>query len=106
MKLASTILVICLTLALAPVAYAAEDGAAVFKAKCAMCHGPNGDGSTPMGKKLGLKALSSAEVQKLTDDEVRQTIVKGKGKMPAFDKKVTSDQLQALVAHIRSLGKQ
>lgn len=105
MKLGSIILALCLTLAFAPVAYAAEDGAAVYKAKCALCHGPDGDGNTPMGKKLGLKALSSAEVRKLTDDQIRQTIVKGKGKMPSFDKKVTNDQLQPLVAHIRSLGK-
>ncbi len=105
MKLASTILVLCLILAFAPVAYADEDGGAVYKAKCALCHGPDGDGNTAMGKKLGLKALSSAEVQKLTDDQIRQTIVKGKGKMPSFDKKVTGDQQKALVAHIRSLGK-
>lgn len=101
MKLIPSTLVVCLLLA--PALFA-EDGATVFKSKCAMCHAVDGNGNTPMGKKLGIKSLAAPEVQKLTDDQLQQTIVKGKGKMPSFDKKLTSDQLKALVAHIRALG--
>lgn len=103
MKLMSWMLPVCLLLA--PMALAAEDGAALFKSKCALCHGADGSGDTPMGKKLALKALGSESVQKLTDEQISQTIVKGKGKMPAFDKKLTPDQVRALVAHVRSLRK-
>jgi hypothetical protein len=49
--------------------------------------------------------MNIATVRRPHESNARQTIVKGKSKMPSFDKKVTSDQLQALVAHIRSLGK-
>lgn len=104
MKLTTSLLALCLLAALAPAALA-EDGAALFKSKCAMCHAVDGGGDTPMGRKLGLKPLGGTDVQKLTDDQIGQTVVKGKGKMPAFDKKVTPDQVQALVAHIRTLKK-
>jgi mono/diheme cytochrome c family protein len=79
-------------------------GEATYKAKCAMCHGPDGKGETAMGKKLSLKDLASAEVQKATDTEISDTISKGKGKMPA-SKTLTPDQVKDLVAFVRSLGK-
>jgi mono/diheme cytochrome c family protein len=31
--------------------------------------------------------------------------VQGKGKMPGFENKLTSDQVQAVIAHVRSFGK-
>ena len=95
-----------LVLFAAPVAQA-EDGAAVFKAKCAACHGADGKGDTTMGKKQGLRDLGSAEVQKQTDAELEKMIAEGKGKPAhAYSKKgVTAEQIKALVAHIRTLKK-
>ena len=45
-RLAALILTIAVALfVLIPnLSWAAEDGAAFYKAKCAMCHGPNGEG--------------------------------------------------------------
>jgi cytochrome c6 len=96
-----------LTLALlviAPAAFAA-DGAAVYKSKCAMCHGPDGSGQTPMGKTLKLRGLHSPDVQKQTDAELVKVISDGKGKMPAYKGKVSADEINALVAFIRTLKK-
>ena len=101
MKLIPSIFLVCLFVAPAVLA---EDGAALFKSKCAMCHAADGSGNTPMGKKLGIKALSAPEVQKLTDAQMQVTIVKGKGKMPPFEKKLAADQVKLLVAHIRQLA--
>lgn len=101
MKLILCTAVFCLILA---PSLLAEDGPALFKSKCAMCHAVDGKGGTPMGKKLGIKPLDSPEVRKLTDEQIQQTIVKGKGKMPPFEKKLTSDQIKALIAHVRTLG--
>ena len=81
------------------------DGAALYKAKCAMCHGADGAGKTPMGQKLNIRDLHSAEVQKQSDADLTHLIVKGKGKMPAFGKSLSEDQIKLLVAHIRELGK-
>ena len=85
--------------------YTFADGAGDFKAKCSACHGATGAGDTTMGKNLKLADLGSADVQKLSDDELNAIITKGKGKMPAYDGKLTKDQISDLVKHIRSLKK-
>ena len=79
--------------------------AALFKTKCAICHGPDGSGKTTKGKELKLKSMRSPEVQKMTDDELLQTILKGKEKMPSFEKALGPDKAKALVAHIRTFKK-
>ena len=84
---------------------ATTDGAALYKAKCAMCHGADGAGKTPMGQKLNIRDLHSAEVQKLSDADLSHSIAQGKGKMPGFGKTLNEDQIKLLVAHIRELGK-
>jgi mono/diheme cytochrome c family protein len=83
----------------------AEGGADTYKAKCAVCHGATGAGDTAMGKNLKLRDLGSADVQKQTDDELSTMITKGKGKMPAYDGKLTKDQISEVVKHIRTLKK-
>src|SRR5712692_2430287 len=75
----------------------------LYKAKCAVCHGPDGKGETTMGKKLGVRSFHSAEVVKETDTELLDITKKGKGKMPSFDKKLTDDQIKDLIKYIRSL---
>ncbi len=88
-----------------PLAGLAADGAAVYKAKCASCHAADGSGSSPMGKKMGLRDLGSADVQKQTDAQLTDVVSKGKEKMPAYGTKLSADEIKALVAHIRSLRK-
>jgi cytochrome c6 len=83
----------------------AQDGATLYKTKCAMCHGADGKGDLPMGKKLNVRDLGSPEVQKQTDAELSTIIAKGKGKMPAFEAKLTSAQIGQVVAYIRELAK-
>lgn len=82
-----------------------DDAAAVYKAKCAMCHGATGAGDTPMGKKLAVKPLGSPEVQKNSDDKLHQIIAKGSGKMPAFGAKLSDEQVKQLVALVRAFAK-
>ncbi|MEA2235317.1 MAG: cytochrome c6 [Thermoanaerobaculia bacterium] len=86
-----------------PAALAAADGAATYKAKCAMCHGPDGSGATPMGKSMKLRDLRSPEVRKQTDAELAKITTDGKGKMPAYKGKLTDAEISALVAHMRTL---
>jgi cytochrome c6 len=81
----------------------ADGGADLFKAKCAMCHGPDGKGETAMGKTLKLHDLGSAEVQSQSDADLTNTITNGKGKMPKYDGKLTKDQISDLVKYIRTL---
>jgi len=79
-------------------------GETLFKTKCAACHGPDGKGEVPMGKKLGARNLSSTEVQSQSDAQLSDIVTKGKNKMPAYDGKLTKEQIGQLVAYIRELG--
>jgi len=86
-------------------ARAQETGEGLFKAKCAMCHGADGAGQTPMGKALKIPDLHSEDVQKRSDAELTEIITKGKNKMPAYDTKLNKEQITKLVACIRDLAK-
>ncbi len=80
-------------------------GERLFKTKCAACHGPDGKGEVPMGRKLGARNLSSTEVQGQSDAQLIDIVTKGKNKMPAYDGKLTKEQITELVSYIRDLGK-
>ena len=84
----------------------AQDGAALYKAKCSVCHADDGSGSGATGKQLGVKDLRSDDVQKQTDAQLTDAITNGMGKkMPAYKGKITDDQIKGLVAYIRELAK-
>lgn len=99
-----TFAVVALTTAFA-LTTIADGSAALYKSKCAMCHGPTGAGDTPMGKKLALKPLASPEVQKNSDAKLLEVIAKGRGKMPVFGGKLSDEQMKQLVAVVREFAK-
>jgi mono/diheme cytochrome c family protein len=78
--------------------------AATFKSKCALCHGPDGGGSS-VGKTMNVPDLRSEAVQKRSDAELGQVISDGKGGMPSFKKSLSEDQIHGLVTYIRSLSR-
>lgn len=80
-------------------------GETLFKTKCAACHGADGKGESAMAKKMGTRNLGSAEVQGQSDAQLTEIVTKGKNKMPAFDGKLTKEQIGQLVAYTRELGK-
>jgi cytochrome c6 len=84
---------------------AADDAAPIYKAKCAACHGADGKGDSPIGKKMGLRDFASPEVQKMSDGELTAIIADGKGKMPSYKKSLKPEQIKDLVGYVRSLGK-
>jgi mono/diheme cytochrome c family protein len=84
-------------------AYAQDDPAALYKSKCQACHGADGKGETPAGKKIGVKDFHSPEVAKMSDVELFEITKKGKEKMPSYDKKLTDDQIKSLIKFIHSL---
>lgn len=79
---------------------AAQDAAATYKAKCAMCHGADGKGG-----KMGTRDFASPEVQKESDDELAAIITNGKGKMPKYADKLKDNEVKDLVTYIRGLSK-
>jgi mono/diheme cytochrome c family protein len=92
-------------LALPGAVRAQTDAAKTFSVNCTLCHGADGSGNTPTGKALKAKDLSSAEVQKQSDEALAAVITNGQGKMPAFGKKFSPELIKSLVAYIRKLPK-
>lgn len=91
-----------LSLAVAPVLAADPDGKGLYEAKCAMCHGKDGV-AKPLAKGSGnfndaawQKANPAEAIEKVTTD--------GKGKMKGYAGKLTSEEIQAVAAHVKSLG--
>ena len=82
----------------------AQDVAATYKATCAACHGSDGTGSAA-GQKMGIRAFASPEVKAESDAQLAEVITNGKGKMPAWGKKLSEAQINALVAYVRKLKK-
>ena len=79
----------------------AEQPEALFKAKCAMCHGADGAGKTPMGAKLSIPDLRT--VQKQPAATLEQSITKGKNKMQPWEGKLTKEQISQLISYIQQL---
>jgi mono/diheme cytochrome c family protein len=90
------LLVVALTASLALPAFAA-DGAGTFKAKCAACHGPEGQG------KIGPALKGTA----LTADQITDLLTKGNdAKKPPHKKPVaglSADDVKAVADFVKSL---
>ena len=94
-----------LSVSLAAPAIAQQPGTATYKAKCAMCHGADGVGNTPVGKAMKVRSFKSPEDIQATDAQLFKDTKSGTGKMPAYAGKLTDAQITDVVAYIRSLQK-
>jgi len=101
----TALLMLALILLAVPPLHAAGDSAALYKSKCAVCHGADGKGGTPTAKAMGVPDLTSADTQSKTDAQLTDVTAKGKGKMPGYEKSLSADDIKGLVAYIRDLGK-
>ncbi|HKM89972.1 MAG TPA: cytochrome c [Candidatus Acidoferrales bacterium] len=99
-SVAVTFLVSALFLLFVPVSRA-DDTAALYKSKCAMCHKADGSGNAGMK----VPDFRSAAIQKETDAQLVEATANGKGKMPAQKGKLTEAQIKDLVKYIRELTK-
>ena len=100
---------ILLAALLATSASAADpDGAAIFKAKCRFCHGPEGTPSAAMAKQ-GVRDFRNPEWVKATPKEkIREIIEEGGAKgtlMRSFRKELSPAEMDAVAAFVVSLGK-
>ena len=92
-------------LSMAGVVSFAQSGEATYKAKCQMCHGPDGTAATPMGKMMKITSFRDPAVVKESDADLIATTKDGKGKMPAYNGKLTDAQIKEVVSFIRTLQK-
>ena len=92
----------------APAAERPADAAALFSQACARCHGADGTGGLPTVPNGPRPAdLTAAEWQQTRSDaDLAAAIRNGRGAMPPFEDVLTSDQITALAAHVRTLKRQ
>jgi cytochrome c oxidase subunit 2 len=97
-----------LALALANVAAvtatAEQNGAKIYKANCAPCHGATGDANTVAGKKYNAKAFNAMEL-KMSDAELLEFVRNGKGDMPAWKDVLEDDELHKVLDYVRAMYK-
>lgn len=105
MRFRSPATALFLAASLAAPAFAQQPGQATYTAKCAMCHGADGAGSTPVGKAMKVRSFKSSEDVKATDADLFKQTKDGVGKMQGYAGKLTDAQIQEVVAYIRTLQK-
>jgi ankyrin repeat protein len=82
----------------------ADGSAGLFKEKCDACHAAGGGGYGFMGM-WRVPDLQSEKVQGQTDEQLTDSIANGNGKkMPAYKGELTAEQMEGLVAYVRSLA--
>jgi mono/diheme cytochrome c family protein len=104
------IILATLALAATTTALSAADATTTWEKQCKACHGSDGKGQTPQGKKLGLKDFADAAFQaSFTDAQATKAIKEGvkdgdKTRMKAADD-VTDADIKDLVAKVRAFKK-
>jgi mono/diheme cytochrome c family protein len=80
--------------------------AQTFSRHCASCHGRNGSARTRKAKLNHARNLKDTEWQdRVSDERIFNSIMNGKGKMPAYSKKLSEKQIDELVTYVRGLRK-
>jgi cytochrome c553 len=92
----------------------AVPGKMAFNLTCAKCHGQDGNGNLEADKffNIAIPKLTSDEAQKKSDEELRNQIAQGNGKMPpvevdeaGFRHRLPPQDVDAVIAYVRTLKK-
>jgi mono/diheme cytochrome c family protein len=89
------------------VAGGSTDGAAVFHAACATCHGEQGKPPQAMADQLGVRDLTGAEFRaRRSHDLVKNQVLRGSanGRMPSFKGALSEAQIDGVADYVLTLG--
>jgi len=79
------------------------DAHGLFAENCATCHGYDGRAHTFHGLIVGAQNFTELEWQvSTTDQQVIHAIKTGPGVMPAFEKKLSPSEIEALAKYVRT----
>ena len=82
-------------------------GQAIYKKHCQMCHGEKGLGDGPAGKRLNPKPFDLTDKEQMaskTDEYLFKDITKGKGPMPAFERKLKEEERWMVIHYVRTFS--
>jgi mono/diheme cytochrome c family protein len=97
-------IVILLAALIAVPAFAQAPGD-LYKTKCAMCHGADGLAATPMGKNMKILSFKDPKMLSASDTRFFASTKNGLNKMPAYNGKLTDQQIKDVIAYIHTLQK-
>lgn len=76
----------------------------LFEYHCATCHGEDGKG-TKRGRELKSPNLADPDWQVTKkDDEILNSIINGRNKMPRWSDKLMPEEIEALARYVRKLA--
>ena len=85
-------------------ALAIPGGKADYNAKCAGCHGANGNIQTEKAKALKMDVRKlSLKANKKNKAEMSEIVQSGKGDMPSFKNDFSKDQIAAIILYVMAL---
>ena len=83
-----------------------SSAAALYARNCALCHGRDGRAKTFKAKRNHARNLNDSQWQdRVSDERIFNSIMNGKGKMPAYGKKFSEQEIDGLVNYVRGLKK-
>ena len=101
-RMLAPVTMIAFALALTPTPAAAADGAAVWKAQCAKCHGETGAADTPAGKTMKAPALPGN--QKVAGMPVADIVAGIKASKKHAGLKLADADLEAAAGYAKELA--
>ena len=106
MRTLITLSILCGVSAASAIAADAKAGQMVYNRACKACHGADGTPNMAIAKmqKVEMKDLKTAEVQGVSDAEMKTIITDGRGKMKPI-RGLTAADVDNVVAYVRSLKK-
>lgn len=79
-----------------------REAATLYAQSCARCHGRDGRGRTFRGRLVRARDFTDAAWQTdVTDEHLFNSIKSGRGRMPAFGRRLSDEEVNALVAFVR-----
>ena len=84
-----------------------QRGQVLFGITCEVCHGPAGDGNSPLSAFFSPKPadLTSERVQNLSDDDIFVVITQGRGVMPSIAENLSPQDRWDVINYLRTLKK-
>ena len=82
-------------------------GKSIYGDKCVKCHGEKGKGDGRKAADLEKKPADytdKAKMAKFTDEDLKKAVKEGKKPMPAFGKKLSDEEIDGVIAYIRTFA--
>ncbi|HET9554045.1 MAG TPA: cytochrome c [Anaeromyxobacteraceae bacterium] len=76
----------------------ADDGKQMYGKKCLACHGADGAGDKPLGRKVHAPDLRATA---LGQEAIEKVIAEGRGKMLPYGEKLTPEQIREIAAYVK-----